>query len=1181
MEIGLLVCVCILCFLIRLVPRIILKDAIVSDTYFHFYCANLISKDRFRIPNKLPGVILGHNYTYPFGYHLFLALFPLPQRLWVERATGAVFDTINTVIVFVTSKWLLTINGTNSLWIPLICAFLYSLSPALLRIGSGPRAFNGSARVPGQTLYLLHIISAYHCFVTNDVITLIISIAAGAVLIFTAIFSTQVLFFLTLPFAVIVSPKYLVLISITLITSVILSKGVTWRILTGTVAHLKLYYSDLQQIFLYPHIIIWRKYAENSHHAFKMLANGNWKTFRHWFFHERYFIHLLLTVFPVFLIFPFAITLDSIRTASITPYLLTWLLACLALFFLTKSKKLLFLGEGERYLEAAIFPATFLFVLISIDHLWPLVALFALYSIYSATYYIKDYLDSFTVLNKDYSDSEPLFSILRLLPTGSILPIGWVHWQALHRTDFPVLTYGGNVDTKLLSAEEFLFVYGNYPYPGTDFEKIVSTYGIEYILAERSCYNHYLAHILPSPSIFLDSTILLSESSTLLLFKHKNGLKEKCQQFNDLIADNKLEGAKTTLDELLLFMPKNPVFNSTKGIVELNLGNYEEAIKSFENLVALDPTQIVAYIGMAQASIKMNRLDDADKYAMIAAQHDPFNRDVLNMLNDITHRKLASKGDDMTQLDVVYCDFSKKCKSSPDNIASAWAELADALFRMKRIEESSHAMYKALEIDPHHNGALLVKQMLADLRPEMPNRPHILLIADVPNWIFARHCAVLSKLLSDEFDFDLKLMGQPYEEDDYDLIYPMEFILIPFDRIKTPAKYVTGIRSHISWSGYDFLLFAETLATKYQRVHCVSQRLTDIFRPFVPNLHYVTHGTDTSFFTPTTRVDQGPPGRIRIGWAGNRERNKIKGFEDFVAPLGNLPGVELIYCGYQDKNLDLEEMRRFYDSIDCYVCTSSIEGNNNSLMEAAAMERAIITTDNGTVPEFLRQGESAIIVERELPNFIHAVCVLRDNPVKRGELGRQARIAVKRTFEWSDMAPKYAEFFRQALNHVESWSPPHGIVSKMVMPQSTSINSDPQVTIPIETSERNIEIAKSQPLSRDQYIGLAMQYHQAGQLEQAEIIYRQILSDNINDFAAIHMLGVVCYQRGDLVQAEQLLQRALALNNLMPEVHYNLGNVYVLQRRIIEAHDCFAQALVLNKDFTLASQQLMALNKVH
>ena len=454
-----------------------------------------------------------------------------------------------------------------------------------------------------------------------------------------------------------------------------------------------------------------------------------------------------------------------------------------------------------------------------------------------------------------------------------------------------------------------------------------------------------------------------------------------------------------------------------------------------------------------------------------------------------------------------------------------------------------------------------------------PRRPRILLIADVPNWIFARHCTVLNKLLSDEFEFDLKLMGQPYEEGDYDLIYPLEFNLIPFDQIKTPAKYVTGIRSHISWTGYDFLLFAEALATKFQRVHCVSQRLTDMFRPFVPNLHYVTHGTDTSFFTPTTRVDQGAPGRIRIGWAGNRVC-KTKGFEDIVVPLGNLPSVELIYCGYQDKNLDLEGMRQFYDSIDCYVCTSSVhhEGNNNSLMEAAAMERAIITTDNGTVPEYLRQSDSAIIVERELPNFIHAVCVLRDDPVKRGELGRQARIAVKRTFDWSAMAPKYAEFFWQALNHVGSWSPPHGIASKLVMPQSSTSMST-------EASERDIESAKSQPLSRDQYIGLAMEFHQAGQLDQAEVIYRQILSDNKNDFAAIHMLGVVCYQRGDLAQAEQLLKRALAMNNVMPEVHYNLGNVFMLQSRNSEARACFTQALVLNKNFTLATQQLMVLNQ--
>jgi glycosyltransferase involved in cell wall biosynthesis len=125
--------------------------------------------------------------------------------------------------------------------------------------------------------------------------------------------------------------------------------------------------------------------------------------------------------------------------------------------------------------------------------------------------------------------------------------------------------------------------------------------------------------------------------------------------------------------------------------------------------------------------------------------------------------------------------------------------------------------------------------------------------------------------------------------------------------------------------------------------------------------------------------------------------------------------VELAFCGYQDRNLTLEEMPAFYDSLDAYVCASSTEGNNNALMEAAAMQRAIITTDNGTVPEYLRAGESALIVGREPRQFAEAVIRLRDDPGLRVALGQKARAAVVAAFDWKAMAMEYRNLFRSAL----------------------------------------------------------------------------------------------------------------------------------------------------------------------
>jgi glycosyltransferase involved in cell wall biosynthesis len=303
-------------------------------------------------------------------------------------------------------------------------------------------------------------------------------------------------------------------------------------------------------------------------------------------------------------------------------------------------------------------------------------------------------------------------------------------------------------------------------------------------------------------------------------------------------------------------------------------------------------------------------------------------------------------------------------------------------------------------------------------RPEAApaRRPRLLLVADVPAWIFDRHAHVLQARLGDTFEIDIAYQGQPIDEARYDLIHPLEWNLVPLDQIRTPAKWVTGIRSHISWDRLDFQAFCRVLREKFGAVYVVSRRLLEIFEPHVPGVHLLSHGVDAAFFRPGVKPSL-DHGRLRLGWAGNR-KSPAKGFEAYIAPLGELPGVELVFCGYSDRLLTQAEMRDFYASIDCYVCSSSTEGHNNALLEAAAMERAIITTDVGTVPDYLVDGESALIVPREAEAFRQAVLRLRDDADLRLRLGLRARQAVLARFDWNQRLEAHRAFFLEVLrNH--------------------------------------------------------------------------------------------------------------------------------------------------------------------
>lgn len=300
--------------------------------------------------------------------------------------------------------------------------------------------------------------------------------------------------------------------------------------------------------------------------------------------------------------------------------------------------------------------------------------------------------------------------------------------------------------------------------------------------------------------------------------------------------------------------------------------------------------------------------------------------------------------------------------------------------------------------------------------PEEPSKPSILCIVDSFDWIFYRHVKTLDRYLGDEFEFSAVLRGQPYDENAYDLIYPLEYDMVTPDKVNRPAKYVTGIRSLISWSEADFLTLVNLLVTHFQMVHVLSRELYNFFAPYIPDLQYIPNGVDTELFSPIAPPDD-QPGKLRLGWAGNR-LNPMKGFQQFIEPLSSVEGVELKYCGFADRNLTLDEMPGFYNTIDAYISASSFEGTNNPVLEAAAMERAIITTQTGTVPEYLMNKVSAMIVEREYSQFVNAVKIIRDDPEFRKRIGKQARQAIlKGGWDWNIRAQVFRPFFRKALEN--------------------------------------------------------------------------------------------------------------------------------------------------------------------
>jgi protein O-GlcNAc transferase len=101
-----------------------------------------------------------------------------------------------------------------------------------------------------------------------------------------------------------------------------------------------------------------------------------------------------------------------------------------------------------------------------------------------------------------------------------------------------------------------------------------------------------------------------------------------------------------------------------------------------------------------------------------------------------------------------------------------------------------------------------------------------------------------------------------------------------------------------------------------------------------------------------------------------------------------------------------------------------------------------------------------------------------------------------------------------------------------------------------------------------------LQLHQAGDLEGAAAVYRQVLAIRKDQSDAMHLLGLVLYQTGKITEALAHLRSALGLQPGNPAYSNSLGVALLALRQVDEAIGYFRRALQLKPDYADAHSNL-------
>jgi tetratricopeptide (TPR) repeat protein len=110
--------------------------------------------------------------------------------------------------------------------------------------------------------------------------------------------------------------------------------------------------------------------------------------------------------------------------------------------------------------------------------------------------------------------------------------------------------------------------------------------------------------------------------------------------------------------------------------------------------------------------------------------------------------------------------------------------------------------------------------------------------------------------------------------------------------------------------------------------------------------------------------------------------------------------------------------------------------------------------------------------------------------------------------------------------------------------------------------------------SQDEQLEEAIRHHTAGQLAEAETIYRSLIDKDPRDADALHLLGALTAQKGDGLAALGFIDRAVAIDPECADFHNNKGLILANLGKTDEAVAAHAEAVRHRPDFAEAHNNL-------
>jgi len=153
--------------------------------------------------------------------------------------------------------------------------------------------------------------------------------------------------------------------------------------------------------------------------------------------------------------------------------------------------------------------------------------------------------------------------------------------------------------------------------------------------------------------------------------------------------------------------------------------------------------------------------------------------------------------------------------------------------------------------------------------------------------------------------------------------------------------------------------------------------------------------------------------------------------------LKSVPNVKFIIAGEGPERPKLEEeikhleigntvklvggapydmVPKFYAAADVFVLPTLYDAMPHAVYEAMAMEKPVVATKVGGIPEVIESGSDGLLVDAEKPDEIaKAIITFLKNPELATRLGKNALKKIKEGYTWEKIVQQYEQAYEEAM----------------------------------------------------------------------------------------------------------------------------------------------------------------------